>query len=551
MNLLLDAGLNLNDPSKLEEGELAIAQNADFRHGGLARSRDGRTSVYTSQGTTLIGMANSVLYSIGSLIYRAGVSMTGAISAVQAIGVTKLRNVSDEVLLVADGSSNYKADTSRMVWGIATPTAIPTAALSGTGITGNYYYRYTYARKSGSTLIHESNPSSPSLIASPSNQTVDVTWTASSDSQVTHVRLYRTLNNGASGGEEYLYLTEGAVGTTTYPDSTNDAGLGALAEFDNDPPPANIRAIAGPGAYNTIFVAVDNKVYFAKAGRPESFPPLYYIEAGVPSHPSMALVDWAGLLFIFTDNAVYYLQGTDPDTYYPIKTMSSRGLAAKQAIRATEKGILFLAYDGVYAFNGQSESKLTGDKVDSLFRGESVNGVSPLNTSSISNCWMEYFNGKMFLGYPDSTYTSPNKVLVYDFEEKKFSIFDYSLTITSAFTDDTNHRLLLGDSNGTVWRAEYGESDGGSAFTFTIRSKELSLITQSPPNFVRLNIDNAGGNTITAKWLSKGVSQQSYSLTDSDNRKRRVIAPITLDSPQLEVTASVTSRVAVGMIEIT
>ena len=552
MKLAMDGGLNLNDSKQIAENETSLSQNADYRQKGLIRSRNGSTTLYSSQGVTLIGGAQGFVYSVDTDVYKNGTALSASgVSAVTALGVCKLRNVQTEALLIS-GTANKKVEGSTVTnWGISEPSAIPTIALSGTGITGSYYYRYTYVRKSGSTIVAESNPSSASLIASPVNQTVDVTWTVSSDSQVTHVRLYRTLNGGSATSYDFYYLTEVAIGTTTYADAVADTSLGALVETDNDiPPSTSLSSITGPGAFNTIFIATGNTVYFSKVGRPESFPALYFFNVGTPNDTIMALVDWAGLIFIFTKTAVYLLQGTDPDTFYPVKTMASRGLAAKQGIWSTEKGIVYTSYDGIYAFNGQSEVCLTRDKVDPLFRGESVNGVSPVNLGAVDSSWLVYFNGKMFYGYCDSTYTTPNKVLVYDFDEFKFSIFDYGRQFKSAFVDIRNNRVLAGDTSGNLIRLETGEDDNGSAFTFKVRGKELPNISHVTPSYARYDITNEGGNSVEVRYLSKTISKYSHTITDTETHKRRVLKGVALDSFQVEVESSVSSRVSVGVIEL-
>jgi len=552
MNLKLDGGLNLNDSKQIAENETSLSQNADYRQKGLVRSRNGSTTLYSSQGVDLIGGAQGFIYSVDTDVYKDGTALSATgISAVTALGVCKLRNIATEALLVS-GTANKKVEGSMVTnWGITAPVNVATVALSGTGLTGSFYYRYTYVRKSGSTLVAESNPSSASAVASPANQTVDVTWTASSDSQVTHVRIYRTLNGGAASSNDYYYLTEVAIGTVTFADSTADSALGALIEVDNDIPPAvSLSSIAGPGAFNVIFIATGNTVYYSKVGRPESFPVLYYFNVGTPNDTIMALVDWAGLIFIFTKTAVYMVQGTDPDTFYPVKTMASRGLASKHAIKATEKGILYGSYDGIYAFNGQAEVCLTRDKVDPLFRGESVNGVSPVNLEAVGSSWLVYFNGKMFYGYADSTYTTPNKVLVYDFDEFKFSIFDYSKQFISAFVDIYNNRLVAGDTSGNLIRLETGEDDNGSSFTFKVQSRELAGLTQVMPSLGRYDIGNSGGNTVTVRYLANGSSAYSHSFTDNETQKRRVLQGVSLKSPQIEIESSVTSRVSIGALSI-
>lgn len=552
MKLQLDGGLNLNDPKQIIEQETSLSQNTDYRQKGVVRSRSGSSTLYSSQGVDLIGGAQGFIYSVSTDVYKNGTTLSAiGISAVTALGKCKLRNIATEALLLS-GTANKKVESSSVTnWGITAPTVPPTTTLADSGLTGNFYYRYTYIRKIGSTLVAESNPSSASTVASPADDVVTVTWTASSDSQVTHVRLYRTLNGGGATSNDYYYVTEVAIGTVTYPDSTADSALGVLIEVDNDIPAiTSMTGIAGPGAFNCIFIASGNTVYYSKPGRPESFPALYYFTVGTPNDTIMALVDWAGLVYIFTKTAVYLVQGTDPDTFFPVKTMAARGLSARHAIQATEKGIIYLSYDGLYAFNGQAEVCLTRDKVDPLFRGETVNSISPINIEQIANCWLAYFNGRAFLGYPDSTYTTPNKVLVYDFDSFKFSIFDYSLQFRSVFVDIFNNRLLAGSTTSLLLRLETGEDDNGSAFTFKVRSKDLAGLAQVAPSLVRYDISNSGLNSIIIRYLSNGTTSYSHTIADNETHKRRIVQGVSLDSPQLEIESSVTSRISVGVIEL-
>lgn len=555
MLMLMDGGLNLNDPFSLKDNELALALNADFRQKGVVRSRDGRASIYTSQGTDLIGSANGDLYSVGTDIYQNGTALGSTITDATAVGVAKLWNVSTEVFLVS-AQNNYKAEGSTVyLWGITAPTVAPTvtAAAGGSMADGDYYYKYTYARYIAGTLVHESNPSPVSSVVTlgGGNNQVSFTGTAPSDTQVTHINVYRTFVNGPSGSDEYFFDQSITLPTVTATSTNTDAQLGSLVETDNDPPPTTgLTSIAGPGAYNTIFVAYSNIIAFSKGNRPEAFPPDYEIEVGVPFQTIQALIDWAGLVYVFTKTAVFFIQGTDADSFFPIRTQASRGLIARKAVVATEKGILYLAYDGVYAFNGQSEVKLTADKVDPLFRGETINTLAPINRDAIDACWMVYYNGKMFMGYPTATETVPDKVLVYDFEEFKFSVYDYSLNLVSAFVDSDNQRLLVGDSDGTIWQLETGENDGGSSFQFRIRGKELTGLGQQAPAFVRLDVTNEDANSVAVRFLSKMATQHTITLTDSEEHKRRVIGPSHYDSLQLEIESQVTGRVSVGPTEL-
>lgn len=554
MKFILNGGLSLNDPFALSssgqdiaESETALSENADYRQDGVVRSRNGMGQIYTSVGTDLIDSANGHVYSFGTYMYQNGTSLGTLVSSPVVAGKAHLYNSTTEALFLSS-AINYKiVDSTVSIWGLNAPTIAPTLALSGTGLTGTYYFKYTYVVKVGATLIHESNPSPVSLATSPADQSVEVTYTTPSDSQVTHIRIYRTLTDQTA---DFYYDGEIEVGLGAYTTSVADSALGSQVEVDNDPPLDGIVAIAGPGAYNNLFIGIGNKVYFSKPARPESFPALYYNEIGTPYFPIQALVDWGGLLYVFTKDGVYYLQGTSYNTYYPTRTLASMGLFARHAIVPTEKGIMYLGGDGLYAFNGQNESKLTDAKVDPIFRGETVNGINPLNRDKIATCWLQYFNGKLFFGYPDANESTPSKVLVYDFLKSKFSIYDYGKNLKSAFVDRVNNRLLVGDTTGVIWRLEYGENDGGEEFTFKIRSKELTSIEGFSPSLVRYNVKNDGGSLINLRLLNKGDAAYTYTFTDTEDIKRRHLPPMNIESLQIEFETSTASRVELGVINL-
>jgi len=550
MDVKLDGGLNLSDASSLQPNELAISLNTDFRKDGVVRSRDGRLPLYSSTDSSSIEGANGNIFSFDTDVYKNGASLSASIASLSSIGKMALSNLSEETLFLAT-NTNQKVENDGTVskWGISAPSVAPTLAIGAAGsLTGDYYFKYTYVRKSGSILVHESNPSPASLVIAATSDKIDVTCTASSDSQVTHIRIYRTLANPSGGATGEYYYDQEITGTTATSEDV-DTLLGTLIEQNNDVVPSSIDCIGGPGQYNRLFIGVDNKLHFSKALKPESFPALYYVEVGTPYDQLLSLQDWGGSLFMFTKETIYALQGTAPDNFYPNRTLVSRGLFSKKAIVKTEKGILYLSNDGIYLFNGQVEQKISG-KVDALFRGDIVNGINPLNQTHIDTCWIVYHKNKLFLGYPDSVNTLPNKVLVFDFDKAKWSIYDYNLILLSAYVDKANSRLLAGDSNSTIHTLETGDDDNGDAFTFKVRSKEFSNTESVAPIYVRYDIDNDGGNTLYSRILSKGVTTHTHTITDSENMRRRFLEQEQYEKISFEIEGQVSSRVEIGDLNV-
>lgn len=152
------------------------------------------------------------------------------------------------------------SDSAVYKWGIATPASAPTFSTGGTGIDSQtgYYYCYTYWNDN---TKHESSPSTVSACTGKfTNKTVTVTYTDGNDAvtgitnQITHVKIYRTLDGGSTNPAEMQLVVKQPVGSTTYADSTLDTALStelAPEQYRNDPPPA-----ARVGAYSQGRIAL-------------------------------------------------------------------------------------------------------------------------------------------------------------------------------------------------------------------------------------------------------------------------------------------------------
>jgi hypothetical protein len=182
-------------------------------------------------------------------------------------------------------------------WGISPPPYLPSAVIGAAGLlnsTGGqpYDYRYTYFNINTGC---ESNPSqaitNAAFLVSPVNQQVGVTWAASTDPQVTHVRLYRrggTLNSG------WLMVAQIAIGTTSYTDNLSDITIAsnAILEVDNDPPVTTKLPVPVTGTLGTAPIAGGMQlVNFA--GGPFSVGQLLTVGAGA-TEEDVYIRDFAG-----------------------------------------------------------------------------------------------------------------------------------------------------------------------------------------------------------------------------------------------------------------
>ena len=216
--------------------DMQRCKNLSTKANGKAVVRKGSTRI---NNTALSGQPNFLIvqdgyrYSqFGSVIYKDEISIKTGVTNAQGFGVRyKSFNEVKKNVFYTNGTDQYRIEDNNVYqWGISAPNSVPTVATSGaSALTGTYYYKITYARLSGSTVISESNPSSESASITVALDGIQVSWTASSDEQVTHVRIYRTLANGLI----YYYVASVAIGTTSYVDTAIDGSLGDLLETDH------------------------------------------------------------------------------------------------------------------------------------------------------------------------------------------------------------------------------------------------------------------------------------------------------------------------------
>jgi hypothetical protein len=178
--------------------------------------------------------------------------------------------VFDDILYYGNGASatDMRAWTGTGVdrlWGIVRPSAVATLGTSNTGISAysGYYYRYTYTN---SVSGHESSASGLSACTGIfTNKEVDVSVTASTDTQVDGINIYRTTDGGSTDPSEMQLVASTTNTTHTYVDTTADGSLGTRTcpgTTTNDPPTPCSKFSVIPGR---IFGAVNATVYFSGA----------------------------------------------------------------------------------------------------------------------------------------------------------------------------------------------------------------------------------------------------------------------------------------------
>lgn len=237
---------------------------------------------------------------------------------------------------------------------IETPDAGPTLAESGTGSGwtsagrsyGDYSYRYSYRNERDGS---ESLASAVATIevTTPKAQ-VDISdLVASTNPQVTHIRIYRL--DTAEGATVYRFLADVENGTTTATDTGTDVSNNDII---ND-----LRGHLGPQNWcatydNRLWFASVNAVYFSEAGTID-FTPINVLTID-PSEGDVitGLCPAFGGLVVFKRQSIYFLSGHGASSFIISKTVAGTGCVTGQTIAESPGGLYFLGFDGVYLFNG-------------------------------------------------------------------------------------------------------------------------------------------------------------------------------------------------------
>lgn len=410
-------------------------------------------------------------------------------------------------------------------WGSAAPGTPTTAVGSGTGLTGTYSAKITFCRKVGSTVVYETNPSGAGADRTLANQKLSVSWVASSDSQITHVRLYRTLN----GGNVYYHDQDIAIGSTSIETSTADSALGSAVETDHDQPPTGGTIVVGPAYDGTCFIVKDNLLYYCKSKQPEYWPALYFIEVSNVQFPIKTAVFHNGQLYCLSKQDIYYIQGTGPGTFFPIKMNALTGAQGIfGALSVHGKGIFHVGPDGIYLFAGE-DRKITEAALEPIFRGEDANGLPGI--SSLATAWLHQMGNGLYFGYASSGYTYPTNILKFNLDNGRLAYYTYNdgsvVPIRCVTNDLTNNRIIAGDTSGflRVIEDKTVTTDSGAAIAYEARSKDFFLQTRRHfPRWIRYDIDASSATTCTGSVILDGTTIQSHTITGNRDTTKRLIA---------------------------
>jgi len=534
------------DPSDLPEdagqyntssGAMQRCKNLRLDESGVAKMRDGSSEYINTTGNivwSVIEQGGFPYSCVDTGIYRNAVSLESGLTNARwsAIKYNSYNSTTQNIFLL-NGTDRKRIEGANVYeWGMVSSGDVPVIEVGAlTGLTGDYNAKYTYIRKEGESVVSESDPSDAAAAAvTLANESLDITWVASSDSQVTHVRVYRTESDGST----YYFDQDIAIGTLTVDSNTADTALGTQLAINHDRPPLG-TIVVGPNFNGVCFIVKDNLLYYCLAKQPEYWPTTYYIEVSSPQFPGKAAIFWNGQLYYLTLNDIYLIQGSGSNTFFPFNQSAITGTKGPLAVESVAgHGIFHVGSDGIYVFSNV-DKKVSQGAFERLFRGETVNGIPGVDRAKLHNSWLKQYESKLYFGYAGSSDTYPSNVLVFDLTTGKSWYYSYPFSIVSVEVDETNSWFLAGDTDGKIHRLENGLKDGDVAIGWEIESKDFSLQTRAHfPRYVKYDVD-VGGEA-TGKVVLDGTPHQGHTLTGSRITKKRLVATGNGQKESLRIT---------------
>jgi len=234
-------------------------------------------------------------------------------------------------------------------------------------------------------------------------------------------------------------------------------------------------------AFNSLFLAGDrnnpNVLYKSKPGRPESFPAVINeadgspgsIEVGTPSDPIMNICEYGGNVLCLNKAHLYIVQMYNGYMQAPVKTLAQRGLMNHWAWCKVDNDIWYLAYDGIYSWNG-GESVKRSEAIDHIFKGEFLSGYYPISLdpdgsgdpnglSDLDKVLFTYRKNQVLVSYID-TEGDPRRLrydLIYDRWDMENTAVD-----AAQFEEDSG-RLVLATNSGGVAHLNLDDTPGSEA----------------------------------------------------------------------------------------
>lgn len=542
-----------SDPNDIQQGSVSKGVNVDlYETPGTIQSRRGIKTIFEivqAPQRRLLRALNSLISIGANDLYVDAVKVSGGeldedteVSMVEYQG----QNAANPEIFVANGAISV-GGTRRMFvydgefrnWGIEITTVATQVAAGAAGsLTGDYNARYTWVRRVGSTIAHESNPApADSAAVTLSSQTLDVTVRGSTDPDITGIRIYRT----QAGGSVFLFDQEVPNVSATYNSSQADSALGAAVSEDNDHPQPATLVHALRDRLWTNDINNTARIRYTARFKPESQPADNFVDIGSESHTVTGLSSINGNLIVFTETTKFSiieqladvnaigaglrLVGSAVAGFLSIELPSSRGCVAPHAIVPTGVGIIYPTKEGVFITDGTAApEQLVSGAIQSIFLGRTEGGISPIDFNKESNMTAALHRGRYYLSYTSTVSTDGKNDTTAILDINTGNWYFWNVGFSSLAFDDEDNIFYAGREDGDIDEIEGASvtTDFDGSITTTVNTPDRDggdPMGRKLFLYARVDAEIATGDTMTAAFYTDDTLRQTFTITGDRTKK--------------------------------
>src|SRR3990167_395950 len=363
--LAKDRSVELLNFSLTNPGELVV--RAGYRQ--FSKTNLGNTRI---QGGVrfYLGSTQGTLIAHNSSVYRlddsGGFNSTAVYSTLASTAQVYFPFDRSMVALF-DGVNRPRKSTDGVTFtrmGIDAGTVRSTASSvsSGSLSASEFEFSYTYKDRG---LAHESNECTlVSTLTMGATGGASLQIPNSSDAQVDAIVVYA--RNKTAGETVRRKATSGAMSggaSSTLVVSSSDWSASEEAPTNHDVPAAYQFAVIWKNRWWAVSPTVGNRLHFTELFQQQSWPALYYIDLPFERGDALtALQPLGDTLLVFGQSGPYLIIGqTSLDFEVRPSAGTQAGALGPRCVAAIENGIIHVAAEGVFIFDGASDRYLSAD----------------------------------------------------------------------------------------------------------------------------------------------------------------------------------------------
>ena len=268
--------------------------------------------------------------------------------------------------------------------------------------------------------------------------------------------LGRKIYRNKHGETTYYLLSNGTIQNntaTTLTDVDIDSELGSsyATDLDEQPPKGKLSIVHQDRLWLANDPSNPSRLYYSYIGSHDYFPADNYYDIRKSDGDEITFLrEFHGILTVSKNNSIQKVYTNVDSVSWEISgPFNFNGCHAIYSAADSVYGVIYLAKDGIYVFNGQY-SKLLSDKVSPV--------IEDISDRNFGNAWGVVHKNKYYLSYCSkaSGFQINNRLLVYEIPSDTYSIDLLEINALCRFSSGDDINVLY-----------YGSSRTGAVYAST------------------------------------------------------------------------------------